>query len=513
MRPAGRLAMLVSAVALMAGVVVLAPTAPASAVGSRPGTLTVRTVPALAGVSLWVEGRLIVTGPGGQVAVWVSDTAGVPASVRLATNWLAGVGALTLARAQAGVGSAGRQLLSVGLNVASPVNVSVDPGTVPEAVASVRSLHLSSSIGEHLDLDPHSGGVVVMTSRRVHLVQDELVAQPVTWLVSSVGSGSGLAIRSASGPFDPYGHPQWQVPLQPVPGTVMVQTVPSTPGVRFEMDGSAAVTGADGSVELAAADLNDPARRLRLLTGPAGETEVSLARVAAVPGAGAFRRRLVAALEVRRTITFDFLDRRGQPIDPGRITRIELRGDGRIVTLTGGQISRPVRLTSQRVTHAGGAWVVRNIAYTLTAVRLDGANAVFSGKQRFEPSGAGTWKVVLAMFSLKVSARDVLFGVRVSSDAWLVRPDGTRAAVRLRGDSPTLVTALVRGSYRLQVGSALTGSDSRVLVSRDGTVEARVLTAFDVVLLIGLVGVVGGTVALWEHRRRRRAARRAATGG
>jgi hypothetical protein len=214
---------------------------------------------------------------------------------------------------------------------------------------------------------------------------------------------------------------------------------------------------------------------------------------------------LLVALAVRRSIALTFADYSGQPVPPGQLSEVELTSGGTRVNLTGPAIAAAVPLLAQTATQIGNAWQPRELRYTVTTVRLNGSNAVFAGQQSFNPNGAASWRISLAVFAIKVTVRDVVFGSSISSSAWVTRPDGHRYPVHLAAGAPTVLASLVRGSYDLQVKAAVVGSHTRLLVSRTDRVNLRVITRKDALAVVLAVALLGGGV-VWLGLSLRRSA-------
>ena len=141
------------------------------------------------------------------------------------------------------------------------------------------------------------------------------------------------------------------------------------------------------------------------------------------------------------------------------------------------------------------------MTYAVAAVHLDGSNAVFAGKQRFSPTISRTWPISVAVFNLKVTVHDAIFGNKISTSVWVTRPDGARYRVKLGAGASTL-TSLVRGNYDLEALSAVYGSHTKLLVSRNDKVDLRVITRLDLVaMILAVVAVAVAVVMLGRYLR------------
>ncbi len=319
--------------------------------------------------------------------------------------------------------------------------------------------------------------------------------------MDSLRAGSGVSVTTPRSRFDPLSSTVWPLQLQPVRGTVEIDTVPATPGVSFLLEGATFTTDAKGHATGPVSDLNAVDSRLALNTPdtPAGPT-VALLRVSRVGAGGAFRRHLVAALAVSRPVSLSFADRTGGTVPADRVGGVVLTGGGKTLKVTSAQLQDHVSLLAERARLVHGVWKPQQVTYTVTSVDVEGSDAVFAGQQHFNPNHASSWPIALSVFNVSVTVRDVLFGSRVGSAATVTRPDGVQYAVQLDGDQPTVLRSLVRGQYVLTTKSAVAGARSTILVSKSSDVELRVVTLRDVLVLGGLTVILGISV-VWLGRR------------
>jgi hypothetical protein len=484
-------------------------TALAAPAVDNSGTVFVQTTPALSGVRLAIGGGLVTTGWDGSVSLHVSDLRGIAARVSLADSSLDATDTLAISKIQTAPHSAKREShLGVGLDITSRVRLQVDAGNTGVPARSVHSVRLHSITGQVLTVDPQKTPYVTMLSRRTRLTSGTLTAQTVSWTVDSVQVGPGVSLTTQQPRFDPFRHQVWELRLHPVHGTVVVDTVPATAGVAFNLDGATLTTGADGRATGVVSDLNNVSDRLRLSTPVAGSLTVSLLQVAKRPPGARFQRHVLAALMIRRPVSLSFKDAVGAQVPVGRISELRLEGGGATVVLTGDEIAQPVSLVSGVARQVEAVWQPKEVTYAVADVRMDGGAAVFAGQQRFNPSTTANWRVSLSVFDLKVTVRDVIFGTRISSPAWVTRPDGQRYRIELAARQATVLPSLVRGDYDLEAESAIYGSHTKLLVSRNDEVDLRVVTGLDVVIfalttvsLIASVLVLGRFVQRGRGRR------------
>lgn len=177
------------------------------------------------------------------------------------------------------------------------------------------------------------------------------------------------------------------------------------------------------------------------------------------------------------------------------------------MALNGSEVGAPTSLVTKVATEVGGVWHAHVVSYSVASVRLDGGQAVFAGRQWFVPASSNVWTVALSVFDVTVTAHDILFGSRVTTRAVITRPDGTHDPVRLGGGSPNELTSMVRGLCDLDVDAAVLGGHTKVLVSRDDSVDLRVITLLDALVIAVLTLVLVVLVVLGGRlmaRRRQR---------
>lgn len=501
------------ATALVAVVMFAAPSAMAPAAADPSGTVFISTVPALGGVHLTVAGAAATTAADGTVSLALADIRNAANHVRLASDQIAPGTRVSLGKVVPGPHVSRESHLKVGLDVTSTVGLSIDSGTTGVDASKVKVVHLHSSLGERLKIDPRRTKTVKLLSRRTSLVHGVLTTRRVTWSVDLVSVGPGVALTTSTPRFDPFGSSSWQLHLKTLHGTVVIQTVPRTTGVVFQLEGATVTTGPRGRALAPVSDLNNVSDQLTLASSAAGNLHVSDLRVSKLPPKALRQRRLVAALVVRRPVAFRFTDLGGQLIPASHISQMRITADSASVKLVGKELGTPSLLLTRIATRIGSYWHERPITYQLRSVRIDGSEAVFDGRQRFTPGASGVWTVSLAVFSLSVTAHDAIFGNQVNSTAVITKPDGAHYAVALRSGSPSIVPSMVRGLYGLQIDSAVLGGHTTLLVSRDDTLDLRVVTFLDalIVAILGTFILVAAVLGGRLMARRRGAAPRAGT--
>ena len=470
-----------------------------------------RSCRALGGV-IWLCARGGVrAGPACTALARVSDIDRIAARVSLAGSVLDSRNTLSLAYVKPAPHSAKHQSrLIIGLAVTSTVTLRISGGTTGVVPSQVHAVRLHSAIGQTIVVDPQRTPTINLLSRRPRFVAGVVVPQVVTWSVDSLRATPGVSITTLRAGFDPFSSPVWPLILRPVTGTVVVDTVPATPGVSFLLEGATFTTNAKGQGTSPVADLNGVDLRLRVSTPQAAGSTVSILSVSRLKPSAAFQRHLVAALAVSRPVSLSFKDPVGRAVSAERVGEVRLTGDGRTVSVSGAQLQDTVSLLSDQAKLVDDTWTAQQVTYSVSSVSVEGSDAVFAGQQRFNPNTTSHWPISVSVFDLGVSVRDVLFGRGVSSAAEVIRPDGKRYAVQLGGQGPTLLRSLVRGEYTVTTQSAVFGGTSKILVSKNYDVNLQVVTLPDlVVLLLLMIGVSVSVVMLGRRTIRGSSSRRA----
>jgi hypothetical protein len=476
------------------------------------GTVIIQTVPALGGVRLLVDSIPVTTQSNGSVAVAVPDVSKLATTVSLASTALDARNTLALAYVQAGAYSVKYQRrLTIGLDVTSKITLQISGGTTGVVPTTVQAVHLHSVTGLTASIDPQTTPTFTLLSRKSRLIAGVVTSQAVTWTVDSLVAAPGISITTLQTNFDPLASAVWPLVLQPVKGTLVVDTVPAMANVSFVLEGVSFTTDAQGHATAPVADVNGINSGLRLSSPEASGSTVSLLRVFGLPPVGPFQRHVLAALSVSRTVSLTFTDPDGQPFSADQVAEVDLNGGGQTVKVSGAHIHDPVTLLAQQARLVDGTWQTQNLTYTVAKVTAEGSDAVFAGQQRFDPNGLSTWPISLSVFTVSVTVRDVLFGSQVTSAAEMTRPDGARYSVQLLGGRPTLLQSVVRGQYTLTTRSAVLGATSKILVSKNSNVEVRVVTLPDVivigVLLLALAVAIVVAGVIFSRRSSKRQAR------
>jgi hypothetical protein len=203
---------------------------------------------------------------------------------------------------------------------------------------------------------------------------------------------------------------------------------------------------------------------------------------------------------VSRPVSLSFTTPHGGVVPVDRVEAVQLAGGGRTLTVSGEHLREPVSLLAAQANFVDGALTPHEVTYSIASVKVDGSDAVFAGRQRFNPAQASHWPISVSMFDVHVTVSDVLFGGGVTSGAEVTRPDGVSYGVRFDGGRPTLLRSLVRGDYILTTDSAVLGARSRLLVNKNMNVELRVITVLDVLVLFLLMLAVSTSLVVLGRR-------------
>ena len=499
-RPGRRVLLSVVALALALG-----PSVGLAQAASSRGTVYVATEPRLAGVSIGVDGRTVVTGSNGTVAVSVPDLNDIANRVSLLSTSRGSRHTLEQAFIKQAPHSAPREShITVGIDVTSSTTLVIDPGTTGAKASDIRGVRLHAITGDVVDVDLRKTHQVALLSRKARQSGSGTSTQVVTWTVDSVTASGGTVYKAGRDAFDPFAEGIWTLHLVPVAGTVLVETVPRTPGATFTIDGSTFTTDAEGRGSAPVTDLNGVEDRLALGKQKAGSTAAALVGVSRTKPTAAFQRHLIAGLAVTRTVAFRFTDLNAKVVPNNRVTSLELTGAGASVTLSPTQVRLGAPLVVRKARMVGGQWVAQDVTYSVTKVGVEGGDAVFAGQQKLVPATDGTVTVALSVFDLQVTFRDVLFGTHVTAVADLTRPDGVTVPVAVSPDGVASMPGLVRGEYVLASRAAIVGGNTRVLVSRPSVVDLKVVTFLDVavvtVLMVGLCVSLVWVGRAWARR-------------
>lgn len=307
----------------------------------------------------------------------------------------------------------------------------------------------------------------------------------------------------------------------PVPGVppgyrpLTIKTLPPIPGVQFELDGSALVTGADGTVRT----LISKEERAALGTNRDAHLQMLTKDVVISPGVrGHFHgwyqegyqftpqnpagQIEVATFDLDALTRFTFIDRHRAALDARAVTDMQIRNS--LGGLT--DIGRPkaVWLRAAIVTSVGGNVTLKDVEWRMASATVHGTNIVQRGFQHFKPRDTPAVAVQVKLYTVEFHAQDAFFGSPKGSSIRVTMPDGTIRTVALRNGRATM-EQLPSGDYDVLVNASGLGKDQSVTVSNDATIDLKVLGPIDLVLvLVGLLLLVFAVLLFGLRVRRRR---------
>jgi hypothetical protein len=199
--------------------------------------------------------------------------------------------------------------------------------------------------------------------------------------------------------------------------------------------------------------------------------------------------RIKAGYRATYTLRYSFVDKARDPVDGGRVSRVEFRGDhGQTVSGNG---SGKLTVVGIRPVTNGGTLIAKKVSYTVQRVDVDGSNVVQVNVQRFEPSRLKKPVVIpLQLHTVHFSTRDFLFGEPVGKAVLLKYPDGQRHEVRLDADGKATVEGLARGSYTVEVDAPGLPFERPLVVSRTQYVDLPHVSRLDIVVAVGVLAAL-----------------------
>jgi hypothetical protein len=285
--------------------------------------------------------------------------------------------------------------------------------------------------------------------------------------------------------------------LKILPAEVRIQTVPAVSGVPFQINGTRYISDKDG---LAIAKLNTPglyrlevlvdqyrnptkriefARWLEESYEPFQEIKVPTDDVIQV------------GLDIYHQVGQSFLDLDGSPVDPKRISEFTIRSaQGDMFVLHDGQQRWiPASRVARRVTGLEET----KLLYSVLSVTVDGSNVVNQSQQRFYTYPRENWPISLLLYSLRISAKDGLFGSPVGKSVNVEFPDGRVLNYPLDQTGMVEIPSLARGNYYIElVGANGLSNRTPVALSRNQDISTKVVTYLD----LTIAGALGAFIAL-----------------
>ncbi len=280
--------------------------------------------------------------------------------------------------------------------------------------------------------------------------------------------------------------------VQPV--VISVQTTPAISGVAFSLNGEKFYSDVDGIARISMDKIGY--YRLTVLAEEYKNSTIKIEfgrwldeiyqpyRDIYVPTDNS----ILVGLNVYHLMNVSFVDLDGYPVDPSRIESYSLRSlQGDSLTYTD---NAQRWIPASRVKRWQAVLQETKIYYSLTKVSIDGSNVVNQSEQRFYTSAGGTWQISLILYSLKISAKDGLFGSPVGKSVSLEYPDGHVQTFPLDTNGSATIHSLARGTYFIDI-NGVSGMKNRlpVALSRNQVVNSKILTSTD-------LAMAGGSLSL-----------------
>lgn len=287
------------------------------------------------------------------------------------------------------------------------------------------------------------------------------------------------------------------VPLTVLPAQIWVQTVPTIPGVTFELNGEQFTTDEGGfastlvyeageyRLDVLVDSYSNPYQRINFDRWL--EEEFEPYREISVPANGIIQ----AGFEVYQLVGQSFIDPNGDLFDTQRIESFSIRSDqGDYFTFKDGS---PRWIPAIRVTRRITGLEETRVLYSLLDVTIDGTNVVNKSQQRFYCSPNGNWTISLLLYSLKISAADAISGKPIGESVNVEYPDGKIKNYLLDQNGSLELDLLARGTYYIEmVGTNGLNYNSPVALSRNQDVNLKIISYMD----LAIVGIVGLVVAV-----------------
>jgi hypothetical protein len=296
------------------------------------------------------------------------------------------------------------------------------------------------------------------------------------------------------------------VSFEVLPATITIQTVPAIQGITFKMYGQQFTSDSNG---LARIKINQAGQyRLDVLLdqyrNPAQQIEFGRwldetyvpYRVVTVPSDNVIQ----IGLNIYHRVNFKFVDLDGYPVDPSRISLINIRGiQGDFFAL---KPTDAPWLPASRTARRLSGLQVTDLLYSINSVTIDGSNVVNSAQQRFYAKTDDTWTITLLLYSLNISVRDGLFASPVGKSIDLIFPDGQTKNYTLDPSGNLQVHTLARGIYHISViGVKGLATTTPVALSRNQVVKLNIVTNTDIKVAGGFAIVFATGLVLYGRSR------------
>src|SRR5215211_2159990 len=279
------------------------------------------------------------------------------------------------------------------------------------------------------------------------------------------------------------------------PARTAIYTIPPVPGITFKLNDQTYVTDESGianievntsgifTLEVMPIDEATLPSNIRMEFARWNDNVFTQKRQVYFPR----DRRLEVGFTVSYQVNQEFFDTTGEPVDPGRVDSITVRGVGNTFTF---DKAGPIWLPANRLTRRIGERLEsEEILYYFREILVDGANVVNKSEQRFRIRPHDVWPVEVLLYSARFSARDAMFRFPIGKGVALTFPDGHTEEFLFSDpeNAEVMVTGLARGSLSARIiGAGGSAPPTPVHLSRDQDVELLMLSYLDIALIIGI---------------------------
>ena len=284
------------------------------------------------------------------------------------------------------------------------------------------------------------------------------------------------------------------------PLIITVQTVPAMPGITLSLDGGRGFVsnaGGEAIIGVARAGLHTiavgvpaPDSGSRITFTRWSDDSWKPSRVIRVVKDVSISVGLRAAYLTQ--IQFEGLDH--NRLDPAQVSDVVISGpNAEVIQLQ--YPYEPIWLqTPLPAKHSGeGGLHITAAPYSLSFARYARLNVASTGQFRYAPERGGTWSIPLLLFTLRLGARDAIFGTTLRDPIKLINPTGRAQTLTL--DTQGKITLILgRGNYSAQVLAPGVTPIATIALSRSQEMVVPVITPVDLFVIALTVFVIGGGV-------------------
>jgi len=275
------------------------------------------------------------------------------------------------------------------------------------------------------------------------------------------------------------------------PALVVVQTVPPIGGIQFTMNGQTFISNAQGEarvsipksgtyhLDVKTDQYNNPTQRITF--GRWEDENFMPSRDIVVPTNGPIQ----VGFDVFHQVDQTFVDLAGLPVNPDRISGITIKSaQGDIFSYQEGE---ELWVPASRINRRSTGLEITQLLYSVNVVTVDGSNVVNKAQQRFYSGADLVWKISLTLYSIQVSAKDLLFGTPLGDQVALFYPSGKVDHFKLDANGSANLPSLARGIYNIKL-SGTNGIETLtpVALSRNQVINENVISYRDLIVVGGL---------------------------